>query len=66
MSKGVNADEYYCNSVEYANILNAKKWLNKYRNNCKKYIEILKMRVLQELEKTKLVTDVNKAIVSFL
>ena len=32
----LNADEYYCNSVEYANILNAKKWLNKYRNNCKK------------------------------
>ena len=31
-----------------------------------KYIEIQKLRILNELEKTKLVTDVNKTIVGFI
>jgi hypothetical protein len=31
-----------------------------------KYIKVQKLRILNELEKTKLVTDVNKAIIGFI
>jgi hypothetical protein len=56
----------YCNSFEAASILNAKRGLCSIEKIVGKYIEIQKLRILQELEKTKLVTDVNKAIVGFI
>jgi len=57
---------YYCNSAEYASVLSAKSGLCSIETIVKKYIKVQKLRVLQELEKTKLVTDVNKTIVGFI
>ena len=56
----------YCNSFEYASIMSAKAGLSSINKIVKKYIEIQKLRILNELEKTKLVTDVNKTIVGFI
>ena len=58
--------DYYCNSAEYASILSSKSGLCSIEKIVEKYIKVQKLRVLQELEKTKLVTDVNKAIVGFI
>ena len=55
--------DYYCNSAEYASILNAKRGLTSIETIVKKYI---KVQIMNELEKTKLVTDVNKTIVGFI
>ena len=56
----------YCNSFEYASIITAKNGLTSIDKIVGKYIEIQKLRILKELEKTKLVTDVNKTIVGFI
>ena len=56
----------YCNSFEYASIISAKRGLSSIDKIVGKYIEIQKLRILKELEKTKLVTDVNKTIVGFI
>ena len=56
----------YSNSFEYASIMSAKAGLSNINKIVKKYIEIQKLRILNELEKTKLVTDVNKTIVGFI
>ena len=56
----------YCNSAEYASILGAKRGLTNIEIIVKKYIGVQKLRILEELEKTKLVTDVNKTIVGFI
>ena len=56
----------YCNSAEYASIMNAKRGLTNIEIIVKKYIGVQKLRILEELEKTKLVTDVNKTIVGFI
>ena len=58
--------DYYCNSFEYASVLGAKNGLQNIAKIVGKYIEVQKMRIMDELEKTKLVTDVNKAIVGFI
>jgi len=58
--------DYYCNSAEYASILGAKSGLCSIEKIVKKYIEIQKLRIMNELEKTKLVTDVNKTIIRFI
>jgi len=58
--------DYYCNSAEYASILGAKGGLTSIEKIVGKYIEIQKLRIMNELEKTKLVTDVNKTIVGFI
>ena len=55
--------DYYCNSAEYASMLNAKRELTSIETIVKKYI---KVQIMNELEKTKLVTDVNKTIVWFI
>ena len=55
--------DYYCNSAEYASILNAKRDLTNIETIVKKYI---KVQIMNELEKTKLVTDFNKTIVGFI
>ena len=61
-----DAGDYYCNSFEYASILNSKAELTSIEKIIEKYIEVQKLRVLQELEKTKLVRDVNKEIMRFI
>ena len=61
-----DAGDYYCNSFEYASMLNSKNELISIEKIVKKYIEVQKLRVLQELEKTKLATDVNKEIMRFI
>jgi hypothetical protein len=58
--------DYYCNSAEYASILGAKRGLTNIEKIVGKYIEIQKLRIMEELEKTKLVTDINKMIVGFI
>jgi hypothetical protein len=58
--------DYYCNSFEYASIINSKAGLTSINKIINKYIEIQKLRILEELEKTKLITDVNKTIVGFI
>ena len=58
--------DYYCNSAEYASILGAKRGLTNIEKIVKKYIEVQKLRIMNELEKTKLITDVNKTIVGFI
>jgi hypothetical protein len=58
--------DYYCNSFEYASILNARSGLCSIAKIVEKYIAVQKLRILNELEKTKLVTDVNKAIIGFI
>jgi hypothetical protein len=62
----LDAGHYYCNSSEKASMLTAKDGLINIEKIIKKYIEVQKLRVLEELEKTKLATDVNKVIVSFI
>ena len=57
---------YYCNSAEYASILRGKRELTSIEKIVGKYIEIQKLRIMNELEKTKLVTDVNKTIIGFI
>jgi hypothetical protein len=58
--------DYYCNSAEYASVLRGKSGLIYIEKIVEKYIEIQKLRILQELEKTKLITDVSKTIVGFI
>ena len=59
-------DSYACNSAEMASIWNAKGGLSSIETIIKKYNEIKKMRILEELNKTNLVSDVNKENVSFI
>jgi hypothetical protein len=61
-----NSDGYYCNSFEYGSVLRANNGFNNIEKIIKKYIEIQKLRILNELEKTKLVSDVNNIIVSYI
>ena len=62
----VDEGDYCCNSFEYASVLQAKRGLVSIEKIVGKYIEIQKLRILNELEKTKLVTDINDVIVSFI
>jgi hypothetical protein len=59
-------DSYACNSAELASIWDAKDKLSSIETIIKKHNEIQKMRILHELNKTKLVSDINKEIVSFM
>ena len=61
-----DAGDYYCNSFEYASMLNSKNGLISIEKIVEKYIKVQRLRVLQELEKTKLATDVNKEIMRFI
>ena len=56
----------YCNSFEYASILRSKAGLTSIEKIVNKYIEIQKQRIIKELEKTKLVSDVNSEIIKFI
>lgn len=54
-----------CNSAEMASIWRSERQLSEIEGIVKKYLEILKYRYLNELEKTKLNSDVNNVIVSY-
>jgi hypothetical protein len=56
----------YTNSFEYFSVLNSKRGLTSIEKIVNKYIEIQKLRVFNELEKTTLSTDVNKEVMSFI
>jgi hypothetical protein len=56
----------YSNSYEAASIISAKRGLSSIDKIVRKYIEVQKLRILKELEKTKLVTDINKTIVGYI
>ena len=58
--------DYYCNSFEYGSIMNAKAGLTNIEKIVNVYIEIQRRKIMKELEKTKLATDVNKEIMSFI
>ena len=59
-------DSYACNSAEMASICNAKGGLTSIETIIKKYNEIQKIRILEELNKTKIVSDINLEIVSYI
>jgi hypothetical protein len=59
-------DRYGCNSAEIASIAEASHGLSSIQNIINKYNEIQKMRILDELNKTKLVSDVNDEIISYI
>ncbi len=61
-----NSDGYYCNSFEYASVLRANNGFNNIEKIVNKYNKIQRLRILKELEKTKLVSDVNNIIVTFI
>ena len=61
-----NSDGYYCNSFEYASLLRANNGFNNIEKIVNKYNKIQRLRILKELEKTKLVSDVNNIIVTFI
>ena len=54
-----------CNSAEMASIWRSERQLSEIEEIVQKYLEILKYRYLNELEKTKLNSDINNVIVSF-
>jgi hypothetical protein len=60
------SDSYACNSAEVASICIAKGGLTSIETIIKKYNEIQKIRILEELNKTKLISDVNSEIVSYI
>ena len=56
----------YCNSAEMASIWRATRQMKEMTIIVERYKEIQKKRILKELNKTKLNTDVNDMIVSML
>ena len=56
----------YCNSFEYASILRSKAGLTSIEKIVNVYIEIQRRKIMKELEKTKLVSDVNSEIIKFI
>ena len=59
-------DSYADNSAEMASIWAAKGGLTSIETIIKKYNEIQKMRILDELNKTNLISDMNNEIVSYI
>jgi hypothetical protein len=59
-----NSDGYACNSAEMASIWRAKRQFSQIQNLVQRYIADAKERLLVELNKTKLNSDVNGVIVS--
>lgn len=60
------SEMYYCNSAEMASIWRATRQMSEMTNIVERYKEIQKKRIMTELNKTKLNTDVNKIIVEML
>ena len=60
------SEMYYCNSAEMASVWRAIRQMSEMTNIVERYQEIQKKRIMTELNKTKLNTDVNKIIVEML
>ena len=56
----------YCNSWEYASAMSSMRKFFEIDGIIKRYIDVQKRRILTELNKTPLNTDVNEIIVSML
>lgn len=61
-----DSDKYVCNSFEAGSVHRAATQLSKMEIFLAKYIEVQKLRIHAALETTKLNTDVNNTVVSFL
>lgn len=59
-------DFYACNSVEHASICNSIGKYNDITMIINKYKKVMKKRVLDDLNNTKLNNDVNSLIISFI
>jgi hypothetical protein len=57
---------YVCNSAEMASVFRARRQLSEISRIVARYKEIAKKRIMTELNKTKLNTDVNHIIVSMI
>ena len=57
-------DSFCCNSFEMASINHSKALFDQIQVVAQQFREIMKQRTLDELNKTKLIQDVNKIIVS--
>lgn len=57
---------YYCNNAEMASVMRSMRNMNEMTVIVERYKEVQKNRILKELNKTKLNTDVNDMIVSML
>ena len=57
---------YVCNSAEMASVFRARRQLSEISRIVARYKEIAKKRIMTELNKTKLNTDVNHLIVSMI
>ena len=62
----LNDSEDYCNSFEMASVLRTKRQFGEICAIVKRYVEVQKQRILCELNKTKLNSDVNKHIVGMI
>ena len=62
----LNDSEDYCNSFEMASVLRTKRQFGEICAIVKRYVEVQKRRILCELNKTKLNSDVNKHIVGMI
>ena len=62
----LNANPDYCNSFEMASVLRTKRQFGEICAIVKRYVEVQKQRILCELNKTKLNSDVNKHIVGMI
>ena len=60
------SEMYYCNSAEMASVWRSMQHITELTAILKRYKEIQKKRIMTELNKTKLNTDVNKIIVEML
>jgi hypothetical protein len=62
----LNTNPYYCNSWEYQSIQYSIRLLSEIQKIIIRYETIMKQRIMKELEKTCLNTDVNNNIISFI
>jgi hypothetical protein len=61
-----NANADVCNSFEMASVLRGKRQFTEINAVVKRYVEVQKQRILCELNKTNLNSDVNKHIVGMI
>jgi hypothetical protein len=59
-----DSDDYACNMAEMASIWRSKRQFTEIKSIIQKYKDFTKQRVLDELNKTKLNSDVNNIIIS--
>jgi len=62
----INANTYVCNSFEIASVWESKRQFAEINAVVKRYMEVQKRRILCELNKTYLNSDVNEIIVGMI